>query len=90
MLFFFGPFEPEPLEKKYQEQEPEPLGKEIQEPEPLKKKSGAGAAKKFAGSPALVFSHSLFHSLHMLCPQEGMGRDVHAGFMRWTPSLTTC
>ena len=36
--FFFGPFEPEPLEKKYQEQEPEPLGKKIQEPEPLKKK----------------------------------------------------
>ena len=25
-----------------------------QEPEPLEKKSGAGAAKKFAGSPALV------------------------------------
>ena len=27
-----------------------------QEPEPLEKKAGAGAAKKFAGSPALVFT----------------------------------
>ena len=37
-------------------QEPEPLGKKSQEldPEPLEKKSGAGAAKKFAGSPALI------------------------------------
>ena len=54
----FGPLEPEPLEIKYQEPEPEPepLGKKNQEPEPepLEKKSGAGAAKKFAGSPALV------------------------------------
>ena len=39
---FFGPLESEPFEKKYQE--PEPLGK---------KKPGAGAAKIFAGSPAL-------------------------------------
>ena len=40
----FGPLEPEPLEKKYQE------------PEPLEKKSGAGAGatKKYAGSPALL------------------------------------
>ena len=37
--------------KKYQEQEPEP--------EPLEKKSGAGAAKKFAGSPALVVGSAL-------------------------------
>ena len=36
--------EPEPLEKKYQEPDLEPLGK----------KSGAGAAKTLAGSPALV------------------------------------
>ena len=36
--------EPEPLGKKYQELEPQP--------EPLEKKSGA--AKKFAGSPALL------------------------------------
>ena len=43
--------EPEPLEKK---QEPEPLEKINQEPEPLEKKSGAGAAKIFAGSPALI------------------------------------
>ena len=42
----FGPLEPEPLEKKYQEPEPEP--------EPLEKKSGAGDAKKFAGFPALI------------------------------------
>ena len=49
----FGPLEPEPepLEKKYQE--PEPLGKKIRSRSRLKKKSGAGAAKKFAGSPAL-------------------------------------
>ena len=46
----FGPLEPEPLEKKYQE--PEPLGKKIRSRSRLKKKSGAGAAKKFAGSPA--------------------------------------
>jgi hypothetical protein len=53
--------EPEPLEKKYQEPEPEPepepelLGKKIRSwcRSHLKKKSGAGAAKKFAGSPAL-------------------------------------
>ena len=43
--------EPEPLEKKYQE--PEPLGKKIRSRSRLKKTSGAGAAKKFAGSPAL-------------------------------------
>jgi len=49
--------EPEPLEKKYQELEP--LGEKNQEPEtepePLEKKSGAGAgaARKFDGSPAL-------------------------------------
>ena len=41
----FDPLEPEPLEKKYQEPETEPL----------EKKSGAGAAKKFAGSPALAY-----------------------------------
>ena len=40
----FGPLEPEPLEKKYQEQEP--LGKKIRSLSRLKKKSGAGAAKK--------------------------------------------
>ena len=47
--------EPESLEKK-QESEPEPLGKKIRSRSRLKKKSGAraGAAKKFAGSPALV------------------------------------
>ena len=54
----FGPLEPEPepLEKKYQE--PEPLGKTIRSRSRLKKKSGggAGAAKKFAGSPALRIS----------------------------------
>ena len=48
----FGPLEPESLVKKYQE--PEPLGKKIRSRSRLKKKSGAGAAKKFAGSPALV------------------------------------
>ena len=37
----FGSLEPEQLEKK-------------QEPEPLEKKSGAGAAKKLAGSSALL------------------------------------
>ena len=53
----FSPLEPEPepLEKKYQEPElePEPLGKKIGSRSRLKKKSGAGAATKFAGSPAL-------------------------------------
>ena len=34
--------------------EPEPLGKKNQEPEPLGKHSGAGAAKKISGSPALL------------------------------------
>ena len=57
----FGPLEPEPepepLEKKYQE--PEPLGKKIRSRSRLKKKSGAGAAKKFAGSPVLDLSLSL-------------------------------
>ena len=54
----FGSVEPEPLEKKYQEPELEPLVKKNQEPKPeqLDKKSGAGAAKKFAGSPALLYS----------------------------------
>jgi len=33
----------------------EPLEKK-QEPEPLEKKSGAGAEKKFAGSPALIYN----------------------------------
>ena len=47
----FGSLEPEPLDKK--NQEPEPLGKKIRSQSRLKKKSGAGAAKKFAGSPAL-------------------------------------
>ena len=32
------------------------------EPEPLEKKSGAGAAKKFAGSLALIFGHHYFVS----------------------------
>ena len=32
-----------------------------QEPEPLEIKSGAEAAKKFAGSPALLFSVYLFY-----------------------------
>ena len=41
--------------KKYQEAEPEPLGKKIRSRSRLKKKSGAGAPKKFAGSPALQF-----------------------------------
>ena len=36
--------------------EPEPLEQKYQEPEPLEKKSGARAAKKLAGSPALVKS----------------------------------
>ena len=51
---FFGHLvpEPEPLEKKYPE--PEPLGKKIRSRSRLKKKSEAGAAKKFAGSPALI------------------------------------
>ena len=39
----FGPLEPQP----------EPLGKKTRSRSRLKKKSGAGAAKKFAGSPAL-------------------------------------
>ena len=47
----FGPLEPETLEKKYQE--PEPLGKKIRSQSRWKKKSGAGAANKNAGSPAL-------------------------------------
>ena len=46
-----GPFEPEPLEKKYQE--PEPIGK---------KKSGAGAAKKLDGSPALKYNFLMLMS----------------------------
>ena len=41
----FGSLEPEPLKKNL---EPD------SEPEPLGKKSGAGAAKKLAGSSALV------------------------------------
>ena len=53
----FGPWEPEPepLEKKYQEPEPEQVGNKIRSRSwsRLTKKSGAGAAKKFAGSPAL-------------------------------------
>ena len=52
-VFLAPPSEPEPLEKKYKE--PEPLGKKISSRSRLKKKSGAGAgaSKKFAGSPAL-------------------------------------
>ena len=39
--------------------EPEPLGKKNPEPEPLEeKKSEAGAAKKFTGSPALLFVYN--------------------------------
>ena len=37
------------------ELEPEPLGKKIRSRSRFKKKSGAGATKKFAGSPALLF-----------------------------------
>ena len=65
VLYFFTvcSLEPEPLDKK--NQEPEPIGKKNQEPEteqepePLEKKSraGAGAAKKFASSPALLSGH---------------------------------
>ena len=40
-------------------QEPEPLGKKIRSRSRLKKKSGAGAGKKFAGSPALIIVVSL-------------------------------
>ena len=40
--------------EKAEEPEQEPLGKKIRSRSRLKKKSGAGAAKKFAGSPALV------------------------------------
>ena len=36
------------------EPEPEPLEEKKQEPETLGKKSGAGAAKKLAGSPGLL------------------------------------
>ena len=43
--------------------EPEPLGKKIRSRSRLKKKSGAGAAKKFAGSPALPTSNSIVHCL---------------------------
>ena len=56
---FFWPLEQqpevEPLEKKYQE--PEPLGKKIRSwsRNRLRKKSGAGAAKKLAGSPAMNY-----------------------------------
>ena len=51
---FFCPLKPEreaePLEKNTRSR----LGKKQEpEPEPLEKKAGAGAAKKFAGSPAL-------------------------------------
>ena len=51
---FFGPFEPEPLEKKYQE--PEPLGLGVA----WKKKSGAEAAKIISRlpSPASALSKS--------------------------------
>ena len=43
--------------KKYQE--PEPLGEKISSRSRLKKKSGGGAAKKFAGSPALTKCNEL-------------------------------
>ena len=43
----------EPLEKKYQEPGTEPLGEKFRSRSRLKKKLGAGAAKKFASSPAL-------------------------------------
>ena len=46
-------------------QEPEPLGKKIRSRSRLKKKSGAGAAKKFAGSPALPTSNSIVHCLYL-------------------------
>ena len=56
----FGSLEPEPLEKKPRAGAEAAWEKnQEQEPEPLEKKSGAGAAagagadKKFAGSPAL-------------------------------------
>ena len=71
VLYFFLQFYLTSLrEKEYfaKEPEPEPVGagcfwllgagaswEKNQEPEPLEKKSGAGAAKKFAGSPALNF-----------------------------------
>ena len=42
-LFFCGPLEPEPLEKKYHEPEPEPLGTKTRSQSHLKKKSGARA-----------------------------------------------
>ena len=61
----FGPLEqePEPLVKIYKEPEPEPLGKKIKSRSRLQKKSGAraGAAKKFAGSPALVLGIGSIH-----------------------------
>ena len=49
-----------------------------QEPEPLENKSraGAGAAKKFAGSPALI---TIDKKKSTLCPQtlNSLFRDLH-------------
>ena len=57
---FFWPLRAGAARKKYHELDPEPLGKKIRSlsRSQLKKKSGAGAgaAKKFAGSPALVLT----------------------------------
>ena len=50
---FLAPWSRSRWKKKYQEPEPEPLWKKIRSRSRVKKKSGAGAAKKFAGSPAL-------------------------------------
>ena len=64
----FGHLEPErgAARKKYKE--PEPLGEKIRSRSRsrLKKNSGAGAAKKFAGSPALLQTANfsvIFHTL---------------------------
>ena len=51
----FGSLEPEP--DRLKKTGAGAAWEKNQEPEPLVKKSGAGAGKKFAGSPALLFFH---------------------------------
>ena len=69
-----------PLLKKYQE--PEPFGKKIRSRSRscLKKKSGAGAAKKFAGFPALEDG---IHSVRIQIPDLFLKKDTSLYNTKW-------
>ena len=67
--------EPEPLEKKTRSRSR--LGKKIRSRSRLKKKSGAGAEKKFAGSPALAkIEENLVSRPNVELLGDGRTRDI--------------